>query len=172
VKCQLGLTLVELMVGLAIIGLLLLIAIPPFSDYVRNNQIRSLADELHASLQQTKYEAIKRNARTNLVIANTGNWSIRIPANESGAEEVLLEYIPAQAKAGIVISTANNTVSFNSQGRLADGGPYTLDIMPQNSADCISPGGKLRCLRLQISTAGQIRLCDLSLKSTDPRSCG
>ncbi|MDF2867051.1 MAG: ral secretion pathway protein [Gammaproteobacteria bacterium] len=169
-KSQKGVTIIELMISLVVMALILIITIPSFTDYIRNNQLRSLADEFQASIQQAKNEAIKRNARVNLLLADTG-WTIDIPARAGEAETRLLERAAESSQARLAISASSNTIGFNSQGRLADGGVYTADINSQNSADCMAQGGKVRCLRVQVSTAGQIKICDPNLASTDPRSC-
>ncbi len=167
---QQGITIIELMISLVIVALVLIITIPAFTDYIRNNQIRSLADEFQASLQQAKNEAIKRNARVNLVLADTG-WTIDIPASSNEPTTRILERAAESSQTKLAINASSNSIGFNSQGRLIDGGVYMADINSQNSADCMNQGGKARCLRITISTAGQIKLCDPNLASADPRSC-
>lgn len=164
---QQGITIIELMISLVIVALLLIITIPAFTDYIRNNQIRSLADEFQASLQQAKNEAIKRNTRVNLLLADTG-WTITIPDSSNEAATRLLERAAESSQAKLAINASSNSVGFNSQGRLIGGGVYMANINSQNSADCMNQGGKVRCLRITISTSGQIKLCDPHLASADP----
>ena len=56
-----GFTLIELMVGVAILGILLALALPTFTDWLQNSAIRGQADYMLSGLQQARGEAIKRN---------------------------------------------------------------------------------------------------------------
>lgn len=57
-----GFTLVELMVGLAIIGVLLLVAVPSFNDAILSNKLSSVSNSFSAGVALARSEAIKRNA--------------------------------------------------------------------------------------------------------------
>lgn len=169
-KTSNGFSLIELVVGLIIVSILLVITTASMTEYVRNNQIRSLADELQTSLQQTKHEAIKRNARVNLLLTGTG-WSIQVPAIDNQPAVTLLQKAVLNMQTDIAINPATATIGFNSQGRLSGGGNFSAEITGKSISDCQAQGGKIRCLRLQVSSAGQIKLCDPSLSGSDPRSC-
>jgi type IV fimbrial biogenesis protein FimT len=166
-----GLTVIELLIGIAIISLTLTMTIPSLTTYIQNNRIRSLADELQASLATTKYEAIKRNSRISLVLSGTG-WTIQVPTSTETVATTLLKKAAVNSQQNITIFASSNNISFNSQGRLSAGSDaITADIGPLDKAKCLAQGGTNRCLRLQISPAGQIKLCDPQLPSADPRSC-
>src|SRR5262245_17405939 len=55
-----GFTLLELMVVLAIAGLLFAVAIPAMGDFIRNGRITGAANDVMAALHFTRSEAIKR----------------------------------------------------------------------------------------------------------------
>jgi type IV fimbrial biogenesis protein FimT len=59
---HLGFTLVELMVGLAILGVLMLVAVPSFNDAILSNKLSGVANTFSASAQLARSEAIKRNS--------------------------------------------------------------------------------------------------------------
>jgi len=78
---QSGVTLMELMVVLAISAILLTIGIPAFASLAQSSRLSSATNELIASLQVARSEAIKRNARTvictspdGLACSATGGW--------------------------------------------------------------------------------------------------
>lgn len=69
-----GFTLVETLVVVAIIGVLAAMAAPSFSEQMKKQRVEGAVEGLVAALQNTKAEAIKRNAATWIVFkpATTG----------------------------------------------------------------------------------------------------
>ncbi len=61
-----GFTLVELMVTIAVLAILLAIGIPAFASLIASNRLTSATNELIASLQTARTEALRRNARVTL----------------------------------------------------------------------------------------------------------
>ncbi|MBI2509431.1 MAG: prepilin-type N-terminal cleavage/methylation domain-containing protein, partial [Betaproteobacteria bacterium] len=57
-----GFTLIELMVGIAIVGILIMIALPNFTIWIQNTQIRAGAEGILSGLQLARTEAVRRNA--------------------------------------------------------------------------------------------------------------
>ena len=58
-----GFTLVELMVTIVVLAILLAIGIPSFASLIASNRLTSATNELIASLQAARTEALRRNAR-------------------------------------------------------------------------------------------------------------
>lgn len=81
---QAGYTLVELLVVIIIIGVVSAIAFPNFRAMVNGNRLTAGANEMVASLQVARAEAIRRNARTILCPSTNGtacagtNWGRHI----------------------------------------------------------------------------------------------
>lgn len=57
---QSGFNLMELMVALAVAGMLLGLAVPNFREFVRNSRLTSASNDLLASIQLARNEAVKR----------------------------------------------------------------------------------------------------------------
>ena len=78
---QVGFTLVELMVTVAVIAILAIIAMPAMSALINNSRATGQAEELVASLQLARAEAVRRNARvticggTNGVCSGSASWN-------------------------------------------------------------------------------------------------
>ena len=68
-----GFTIIELMVVLALVGVMAAIAAPSFSNMIKTTRIKGVASDLHMSLLKARSEAVKRNDSV-AVAAVGGNW--------------------------------------------------------------------------------------------------
>jgi type IV fimbrial biogenesis protein FimT len=55
-----GFTLIELMVVIAVVAILMIVAVPNMRNFLQNNRITAAANQVHASLNLARTEAIKR----------------------------------------------------------------------------------------------------------------
>ena len=71
-----GFTLIELMIGLSIVALLFMLAMPNYRQFMANTRIRSAAEAVAEGLHVAQTSAIKRNAQVrvlrNNVVIHTG----------------------------------------------------------------------------------------------------
>jgi type IV fimbrial biogenesis protein FimT len=90
-----GFTLLELIIAISITGILIAMAIPSFSDMIRNNRLTTYANEFVTSLNIARSEAIKRGQH--VVIRKTGTgwengWQVFVdvdrPAGNTAKENV------------------------------------------------------------------------------------
>jgi type IV fimbrial biogenesis protein FimT len=86
-----GFSLVELLVGMAILGVLLAIAMPAFSNWLRNARVRTAAESVQNGLQLARAEAVRRNTSVRFQLVTTldescvsdpagPNWVINLAA--------------------------------------------------------------------------------------------
>jgi type IV fimbrial biogenesis protein FimT len=59
---QRGFTLVELLIAICILGVLMLVAVPAFTDAILSQKLSGMTNSFSASVQIARSEAIKRNA--------------------------------------------------------------------------------------------------------------
>src|SRR5450830_1885053 len=72
---QQGFTMAELLIVLAIVGILASLAAPSFSQFIKSQRIKSMATDLNASLSLARSEAVKRNKNVTLSPdVGTGFW--------------------------------------------------------------------------------------------------
>jgi type IV fimbrial biogenesis protein FimT len=77
-----GFTLVELMITLAIVGILLMVGVPSLKTFMQGNQLIAASNELVSALHVARSEAIKLNSRISICDSSdgktcglTGDWS-------------------------------------------------------------------------------------------------
>jgi type IV fimbrial biogenesis protein FimT len=184
-------TLIELMVGVAIVAITLMFGIPSFAGWLMNARIRSTAEVLQNGLQFARAEAVRRDTpvRFQLVDTLTNScvlsaagpyWVVNLTASATPAgacanavsdatSPYLLSLSPVVSSA-VVTSLAGSraAIGFDGLGRLTAianpaSGIGTLTIkVTSSSASCIASGGTARCLNVVVSPAGEVRMCDPS----------
>lgn len=117
-----GFTVTELVVTMALAGILATVAVPSFSGLVANQRAKTYASELFTILVRTRSEAIERNANVTLspkAGAWANGWQIYDPAGN------LLE--DRGTAAGVTIA-GPASVSYRPSGRLQAGEAPTFLI--------------------------------------------
>lgn len=124
-----GFTIIELMIVIAIVGVLATLAIPSFTTYFQSSRVKGATEALASSLQMAKFEAAKRNAPVTLVFTpaavNTQHteWCFGAIADGAANCQCNLANSPG-CQAGTVVSSAQyagTTLNFtNSNLRTFD----------------------------------------------------
>jgi type IV fimbrial biogenesis protein FimT len=170
-----GFSLVELMIALAIAAMLLVLAIPSYSVWVADSQIRNAAESIAGGMRFAQGEALKRNSQVAFVLdptTATGGWTVQfvtdatVPtlqaaAFREGADKTAFVTVPANAR----------TVTFTGLGQIgpnANGTPALTQVQVATST------GVAGTRNLNVLVGGNrtgIKICDPKWPATDPKGC-
>lgn len=191
-----GFSLIELMVAVALLTILLSLAMPAFTGWVRNAKVRSVAETLQNGVRLAQTEAVRRyrpvvffltNQKTcdgNTTAADSGAfWAIRtIPLVAGEASEAVKCGVLSDLAAGVQLS-GPTALCFSANGRQAAiaapgvGGPAcTLSALGINTYQITNPNVDVKVdhpLQVQVTLGGNVRLCDpaRAYSTTAPDGC-
>lgn len=192
---QTGISLIETMIGLTIVGLLMSVGIPSFSSYLQNVQIRNAAEAIKNGLSYARGEAVRRNTNVQFQLGTGSSWTVgcvvvsgtncpatiqaRDAAQGSGNASLATSEIVGSTNATVATPVFTNTLAFNGVGKsvtLPSGNNAIFDVTNTNGGGrCVSASGAMRCLRIVVTSGGQIRMCDPARSSSviprDPQAC-
>lgn len=193
---QRGVTLIELMIGLVIVAILMFLAVPSFTIFLHNQQVRNASEAILQGLNLARAEALRRNSSVRFQLVsnltagcalanNSLNWVVSIADPTGNCDddpralpaEIVQKHSATDGTSNVVLAADANSVVFNGMGRVVGAGIGTINLGNVGGA-CEHLAGTIRCLRVVVSTGGQIRLCDPKINpainpahATDPRRC-
>lgn len=197
---QIGFTLIELVITLAIVGILLALAMPSFTAWMQNVQIRNTAESFVNGLQIAKSQAVRSNSNVQFIVTNSNptaasvtsvaadangvNWLVReLQTDAIGV--ITMNFIQgrpgAEGSTNATVASGLACFEFTPLGR--------LNLAP--SAPCVVPAGLAdangnivialdnsrtytgkRPMRINVSLGGQVLMCDpdATAKAANPNN--
>lgn len=167
---QSGVSLIELLIGLAIMGLLIMIGLPNMATWLNNSQIRTAGESMLAGLTLARTEAVRRNQivrfqlvnnlTSTCVVSTTGtDWVVSMDTPVGACDAAASDPAPTdpppriiQKRAGsegtqraVVAATTAGVIHFNGLGRVTSPGGAAnmtrLDVTNPTGGACENPDG-------------------------------
>ena len=164
---QTGFTIVELLIGIALIATITAIAIPNFIEWLPNYRLRSASQDLLSNFQKAKLAAVRSNANVALCFRNDNSgYTAFVDTNVNYAndgEEVVADVAWADYKS-LVLNLAFNTfdtsvgarpcMAFQPNGIPVDGSAGGFASVDPRQAQIDNTNG--RSARVIVSPAGSV----------------
>ena len=194
---QSGFSLIELLIGIVIVGILFSLGLPSFNQWSTNSKIRNWAESIQSGLQIARSQALTLNATTRFQLVDsltsscatsiTGtNWIVSsndITASAQKCDQAIpdpnmIQGAAAEYAGAIATIGDDAVVCFNGLGqidRTTAGCALTNTAakfaVSAASATCVDHGGEARCLQV-CAGGGTVKMCDPAVgDNTDPRYC-
>ncbi|WP_413785040.1 GspH/FimT family pseudopilin [Marinobacter sp. DY40_1A1] len=143
---QRGFTIIELLILMAVLGVVAAIAIPNFSRLIQNNQLTTTNNDLVGALNMARSEAVRRGAAVSVVPNPTFTERYQVTA---GGGAVISDFGGASGAYAITLTGANPR--FSATGLLLSGGSQ-FDICRTSGEDgtriTLTAGGQIRSARI------------------------
>lgn len=119
-KRQSGFTLIELMISIAIIGIIMAFAVPSLSDFWDKKRLIAGAEAVYSEYQFARSEAISRSADVNVNFSRTNNttWSYGT-STDSACDSTISVIAAGNGACYLVVDDGDGTV---------DDGTGTIDL--------------------------------------------
>ena len=165
-----GFSLIELMLGIAVITVLLMVGLPSFQIWIQNTQIRTAAEGILNGLQFARAEAVRRNVNIELEMVGVSGWNAKIASTGQVIQSRTSGEGSGSATVTIAPGGATKT-TFNGLGRQVSNADATALITSIKVDSGAIAAADTRELCIMVGSGGVVRMCDPQVSGSDTRAC-
>jgi type IV fimbrial biogenesis protein FimT len=182
-RARRGYTMIELMVTMAILGIVMAAARPSFVQWIANSRVRATAESIQNGLMLAKAEAVRRNTKVQFVVTSTAPIAANvnsITASTTGTGWLVRRYLSAGTyvaddfiQGRSVAEGGTNTTVTADQSTFVFTGMARLSPIPASTMNInVTGAGANRPLRISVTQGAAIRMCDPGLSiATSTMGC-
>jgi type IV fimbrial biogenesis protein FimT len=169
---QRGMSMIELLITVTILAIMMMAAVPAYTAWVQNTQIRTAAESIKNGLQLARTEAIQTNQLVRFAMTTNSGWKVN-PADDPDKDPPIAEKIHEEGTPNVTIAlapAASIEVVFDAFGKVVTP-PAPLTALRISNPVIVDPDER-RDLIIVISASGSARMCDPKvLNPDDTRRC-
>jgi len=161
---QSGVTLIELLITVAVLGILISLAVPSFTSTIERRRLEGAAEELYSYLQFARSESIKRATDVRVYFTNTAgaDWCYGLKVNATcdctETDSTQSDYCEIDGVKKIVNQDDHQGITINGSSQ-----PFSGWFAFDNRRGTAESGGVTFInsyeIRVAVSTLGRIRVC-------------
>jgi len=165
-----GFTLIELMITIVVLGILVFLALPSYTIWMQNTQIRTAGEAILSGFTLARSEAARRNTSVELRMDAASGWTATVVATGEVIQTRTAQEGTATAVVTITPAGADR-VTFSGLGRvtLNDDGSAPITEIKVDSTRI--PAAESREMCVTVNATGLTRMCDPQVTAGDPRAC-
>ncbi len=180
-KTNKGLTLLEILIVMAIMGIIAAMSIPSMSNFVRKNRIENQTRRIHSDLMNARTRALATN-RTHCLVFQTNNYQVISDTNGNGQCDATPTDTQVLARSGIdvtpysltgakvgnetIIENLGGMAVFNGRGLATRQGTVCVtatNVQPNRNCIVINPTW-MRVGRLALGAQCNAANCDTTIQ--------
>src|SRR5665647_349794 len=170
-----GFTLIELMIGITIMGIVLALALPSYKAFIQNTRIRNAAESIQNGLQLARLEAVRHNADVQFILGAASSWTVGCVTASATCPALIQRRVTGEGSSTSIIVTpapaAGTTIVFDNFGKVKPI-PVPATQLEVDVDPAVLSAAESRELCITLGVGGNTRMCDPQLKmSSDTRAC-